>query len=532
MGRDINGMLGLLTPGKREFRLDESRVTKDEFQASQQLHQYVFGEKGLADTLGPTWEMIHDPRFEKIETAFIRERRKYFNGDSRTGINKQLADGSFNSGVEDLDQYSEILGEGRHFHAVLRSMARHKAFTELYPTGLVFVPKGEIMPGNFIFNRLTPEQQTAAEVKAKTYSEFYPENLHKQDDDAIWGLIHQECPNYFDRRNRPNQVAKNLFAILKADLVGLINDYAEIAKLQEWILLDDENELVEQGHVETETPRVWAEVDMLERALSTRATLRQTAARIMNSMGISDLIETVGVTLTEFETDQLLKIVYTSNYPDDNPETVTKITSFLMQIKVGGLTVEQRNKLQCSAASASAREYVEKLKSGEEKPINRATDPGEEIEMSEEDKVMQQILTNPLKQHLFLEMARIENVIEGIQTQQTRNSERIASIQAELDDPAAYVVLTPGSTEAMNQEITTLTLANEKASANSAPFESARDVLKPVFETSTYELTEEKATELLTEVQTILAAGRPRKVEVPTDPPALPAPADVETITA
>ena len=63
--------------------------------------------------------MIHDPRFTKIENAFIVNRRAVFGGDAMTGKQYISSDGQFTSTIADLEQYSETLGEGRYFYYVI-----------------------------------------------------------------------------------------------------------------------------------------------------------------------------------------------------------------------------------------------------------------------------------------------------------------------------------------------------------------------------------------------------------------------------
>src|SRR5208337_2462289 len=115
----IKNILGMLDEGKRIYRIQEGEVQREEFLYCQIIDQLVFGEKGYVATLGPTWSMIHDPRFIKIENTFIVSRRALFGGDARLGKQYISSDGTFSSTIGDLEQYAEILGEGRHFHNVL-----------------------------------------------------------------------------------------------------------------------------------------------------------------------------------------------------------------------------------------------------------------------------------------------------------------------------------------------------------------------------------------------------------------------------
>ncbi len=486
MSRNAEELLGLMGSGKRIYRVDEDVVTEAEFQAQQLIHKLVFGERGLADTIGPTWEMIHDPRFEQLENVFIRRRSGIFGGDATTGVNTQSQDGSFNSSVDDLNQYSELLGEGRYFHAVLRSMSLYTAIATLFPDRKFTVHKQEVLPGISVFNRLSAEEQVQVEALAATFSEFNPHNLHKQTDEAIWGLIQQECPNYFSRTGVVNKTGENLFNMLRLDVVGLIDDYAEVAKIQEWVLLDQESTLVEPKHIEEELPRVWAEVEILERALTHRASLRSTAAQIMKTTGIAGILKTFDVDLTEFERDTLLRLIYTSDYPNDQTRLVTSISGYLAGIRATGLSAEQRSEIQCQKASQHSRAYVAKLKSGQIAPINRHTEETEEIEMTEEEKVAEQIMLDPIKQMVFIRYSAAEGRAEKLNL-------KINQITRDLEDVEGYTL----SENERDVQKGIREEYREKVSGLNA----VAALLAPVFERADFVLTEDAAAELLVKAE-------------------------------
>lgn len=518
MSQEQDGFMGLLADGggKRVYRAQVDEVQRDEFEAQKLIHMLVFGEKGLADTLGPTWEMIHDPRFVQIENAFIVVRKGRLGGDATSGQSKQLADGSFTSGAEDLNQYSEILGEGRYLHSVLRSMSYHAAIAKLWPERRFAIPKKEYLPGLFVFNRLRVEEQAQVLELAQGYTEFFPGNLAKQSDESLWRLIKQECPNYYNpRTNKFNREAHQLFAIVKLDLVGLIDDYAEVAKLQEWVLLDNEQTLVEQQHIDIDAPRVWAEVEMLERALTLRASLRATAAQVMASLGLDRFIATMEITLTDFERDDLLKIVYSSNYPDDQPELITQITAFLTAIKATGKCVIVREQEQCGEAIVKSREYVAKLKSGEIEPINRETDPGEEIVKSEEWKIADEIQNNPIKQMLFLRLTSVEGHFDrlkrdfisvGDPLSEDRREELLEHWLRAVEDPN-YTIVTNYPVEAEDSQ--RLQVIAEAARVT----KGIQDLLLPVFERADYQIDEEGAHDLLMKAEELAPTRRLETVD-------------------
>src|ERR1700676_4302066 len=116
----LRRVFGMLQDNVRIYQIAEDReVMRDEFQYCQVMYKILFGDKGFIDTLGPTWRMIHDPRFVAIENMMVQDRKAIFGGDARIGRQYFNDDGVMNSTVSDLEKYAEILGEGRNFHNVL-----------------------------------------------------------------------------------------------------------------------------------------------------------------------------------------------------------------------------------------------------------------------------------------------------------------------------------------------------------------------------------------------------------------------------
>lgn len=474
-------VLGLLAQGKRSYHLETKEVKREEFEAQVLVHQLVFGELGLADTLGPTWAMIHDPRFIQIENSFVHFRQGRLGGDASTGQSKEMPDGSFHTSVEDLNQYSELLGEGRYLHSVLRSMAYHEAAIALWPKRHYMEEITDPLPGLAIFNGLRVDEQERVAKLAATYTDYRPGKLFTQTDDVIWNLIGRECPNYRNpRTGKFNPVANQLFAMLRLDLVGLVDDYCEVARLQEWVLLDDEHTLVEQQHLDMEAPRVWAEVEMLERALTLRASLRSTAAQILDAIGATRLFHAMEVTLTDQERDELLQIVYSSSYPDNQPDLINDVMAYLSEIRASGNTTAQRELDQCALASKNAKYFVEKLKSGEIQPINRVSNPGEERVLTEEQKIADEIVHNPIKQMLFLRWTHAEKCAENLRI-------RAYADQGELG------------------HLDLIRLAEQ--------YEQIASLLAPVFHTADYVVTEEAAHELLMQAEELVPTRRLPVVE-------------------
>ena len=120
ISNEIRNMLGLRDTEKRLYVINSDQVTAEEYEYCQILHNVLWGEKGLVETLGPTWNMVHDPRFESLERKFIIERPAVFGGDARLG--KQYVDGEslMSHSMVELESYAEILGEGRHFHEAVK----------------------------------------------------------------------------------------------------------------------------------------------------------------------------------------------------------------------------------------------------------------------------------------------------------------------------------------------------------------------------------------------------------------------------
>jgi hypothetical protein len=475
----LNSLMGLLEGGKRVYQVKDGEVDADHYEYCAVLTQLLFGPRGHVETLGPTYEMVHDPRFEMIENLFVVEKRSMFGGDAREGVQVQTADGTFTGGFAGLKQYAEMLGEGRYLIRILRSFSYVEAVGVLFPERsfrtnpkddtpgitLMELPYGDEIradlasaiynvhkdkmvaePQTFDYTSpekfwkdlqttpvdklwlffapdvpdffekkgiLSPDERVKVAVLAETYEKYKPHALQTWEDDQIWGLLRLEYTNYFSRKGVPNQDAKTLFTILKAGLLGLVTDYAEEANVQEIVLLNDPNTLWEPEKHGYEVGRVSMEVDILERALTYRAELRVTAAQIIKGLGIeSQLVE-----MTDYERDQLLKIVYRSKWPIDKTQMILDVLSYNTSIRFSGMTVEERRTKQLREASESAKKYVAGLKSGEILPINRETDGVAETSVDDHEKQMEKILGNPLFSHLFLRYTNLEGRLAAKQAE-------------------------------------------------------------------------------------------------------------------
>lgn len=420
----LKRIFGMLNDKVRVYQLLEDReVQRDEFQYCQVMYQLVFGEKGFAETLGPTWRLIHDPRFNVIEGLMIVDRHAIFGGDARLGKQYINDDGSFSSTVSDLEKYAEILGEGRNFHNVL-----------LHPD-----PKCQV--------RLWLERIYRGFTNLKPYSDFEctcAKELIRQDpasfkfapDDDVMALIKQECPNRaVTQSGVTTAYGKLMFDLIRADLLGLIHDYCETPLIDSYVYLRDHGIVTATESVHAidphgqEAPRVLQEIDILEQALTHRATLRVTAFKILKKIGFEKkLLELKGADfeLTDVERDHLLQIIYQSDYPTDTDDVVfrvrqndweRKIEQELLEYVTAACTepVQEREAKQLEFQKSDAQEMVYGLKHGTIQPINHYTEPTAEVPQDHDETevmkyaaMMEAILSNEFKQELYLLMVQAE----------------------------------------------------------------------------------------------------------------------------
>ena len=412
----LKRLLGLEDEGKRTYRFVSGEVTQEEFEYCQLLDALVFGEGGYVETLGPTWALIHDPRFVKIENAFIVNRRAVFGGDAMVGKQYISSDGTFTSTIADLEQYAETLGEGRYFYTLISHPDKLCPLRNWY---LRIFPDMVHKEGLEI-----PTAHTDLQCECSLVAQDAREVKNWPDED-LWKLIKEECPNYFNQVGTPNGVAIRLFDLFRADLLGLIADYAITPISDVYIELDTGDVLGKTAYEETGAapPHVFLEVDILERALTQRAVLRATAAKILRQLGFQTILRDMfnnEIKLTDIERDELLRVVYSPKRIGDvvyDPGTswygylnIVKgeIIEFLLNIKESGKPVEVREREQLSRASEVAHEKFLRLEAGEDQIINQFTEPEVDVQMDSHAEMMQTILKNPLKQELFMWWAEAE----------------------------------------------------------------------------------------------------------------------------
>jgi hypothetical protein len=101
--------------------------------------------------------MACDPRFTKIEAAFIVDHKAKLGGDAREGIQRQLKDGTFTGGFAGIEQYTEVLEEGRLLLGALQSMAVVDAFAQVFPGRAVRINPVDVHRGLKVLENYTPQ---------------------------------------------------------------------------------------------------------------------------------------------------------------------------------------------------------------------------------------------------------------------------------------------------------------------------------------------------------------------------------------
>jgi len=468
----IRNILGMLDEGKRIFRIQDGEVDREEFEYCQIIDQLVFGERGFVQTLGPTWNLVHDPRFNKIENTFIINRRSLFGGDSRVGKQYISSDGTFSSTVADLEQYAEILGEGRHFHNVLvhpNTKCPIRKWLERIHTPTQAKPSDDL--------------QCLCDGNLKKD----PKTVKDWSKDEVWALVKQECPNYFTREGKPNYIATRLYDLMKADLIGMIDDYSETPLVDEWTDLDTGDIIEQTNNVDLDVPpQVFMEVDILEKALTYRATLRATAAKILKQIGFAGYLDRMAEQypsheplLTDGEMDTLLRMIYQSKWPDDKPLLVANLSNYVMVALQTPYTTRLAEQL--ARASQESKSVVAELKTGKAECINRFTDPGTEVQQDAHAELVEAIIKNPLKQGLFVIYAAAEKQMmhKGIS-------------QGGLLAATSLAVEGVGGDEALCQD---------EECAECATARKVVDILAPIFSAPDFPLSEEGYTKFMQDVK-------------------------------
>lgn len=339
MADPFNNFFNIGGGGTREVIVDPARVTQEEFEAAKTFANVLWGTDGLAECLGPSWFLVHDPRFLALERLWAREEVGMFGGMKRTGISfvTALDNRSQIKMIEDPELYSEMLAEGRHFLKVC-------------------LDRG---------------------VDPRTL----------QDDPAlIEQLVAQECSNYQRRDGSWNDAAKRLKTMLAAGLVGLVADYAEIAYSQDWVRMDtgevvNKNEEIWDDESGMMVPTAAVEVDTIHKALVMRAMIRTTALRLMKGFPGVDWKEFEETKLTDSESDTLCQLLFKVDY-DKLYTVLPEIMHMVKRAQV--VPFEARESEDLTTLSQRAQAFIADMKSGKIEPIitpieenpEAAKDPG------------------------------------------------------------------------------------------------------------------------------------------------------------
>jgi hypothetical protein len=360
-----------------------------------------------------------------------------------------------------------------------------------------------------VFN---PAERLLIKAKAEEYQIYKPWNFKHWPDDQMWALILEEYTNYFFRDGKPNQVALNLFKLFKGDLLGLIHDYAEIAHVQETVLLADTNELYTPSVHGEEIERVSMEVENLERGLTYRAELRTTAYQILRQLGLTDRMPD----LTDFERDKLIQTIFTSNFMDDKAEAVSQILAFLAGIQVSGKGVEEREFEQLAHAAHESQLITDGLKDGSIQPISRHTEEVvETAESTEQDALIQRVFGNAYAMVAFSRLTAIEKRI-GFLSEQFSPYKTDAWGSPEADDDGNRIPKDADRHQLLTEWVASINESTPDSLCTFIPNVSDEDLaklneieklvragnlLRPVFEDENFVWSDEKVTELLLQVE-------------------------------
>lgn len=421
----LKRVFGMLDDKVRIYQILEDReVQRDEFQYCQVMFNIVFGDKGFADTLGPTWDMIHDPRFAVIEALMIVERHAIFGGDARLGKQYINDDGSFSTSLSDLEKYAEILGEGRNFHNVL-------AHPDKNCQKRMWLER--------IYRGFTNIQPYADFGCTCTSAATDPSTFKDAPDADVWALIQQECPNRGFRSDGTHLAyGRLMFDLIRADLIGLVHDYAETPLIDSYVFLRDHGVVQGGEAVESvdpwgqEAPRVLQEIDILEQALTHRAAMRVTAYKLLKKVGFERKLQAIpDFQFTDFERDELLRLIYTSDYPEQNdghdPQGImfrvnldawekrisNTIWEFVEHCRQNSFEYRQQDQLL--VGQTRAKRTIDQLVRGEIKSINAYTEPTAEIpadhgenEVMAYSEMIKAIMSNEFKQELYMVLIEAE----------------------------------------------------------------------------------------------------------------------------
>ena len=346
-------ILGIGGGGLQQVVVDPERVTKEEYETAQTMTNIIWGTEGLVACLGPAWSLVHDPRFLRIERGWVKDEEGMFGGKKAGGITVLTALDlrSKISLVEDPVLYSEMLAEGRHFRDVCLKQG------------------------------------------------LDPKTLHK-DPVLITSCIASECPNYFRRNGSMNPEGEKLEKLLQQDIVGLVDDYAELAYSRDWIRMDTEevcrkDEIFWDEASGMMVPVIAVEVDSIHKAIVMRAMVRTTALRMMQQFPGIKKEDFESITLTDNESDLLCQLIFKADY--DKMYTIMPEVMMLIQ-RAQRIPYEDRLDTELNTMAVDAKVFHTKLKSGEIEPI---LTPIEESEVVNPKVFLEQVAGNTYLREVF-----------------------------------------------------------------------------------------------------------------------------------
>jgi hypothetical protein len=230
-----------------------------------------------------------------------------------------------------------------------------------------------------------------------------------------------------------------MFNLIRADLIGLIHDYAETPLIDSYVYLRDHGVVQAPEAVDSvdpwgqEAPRVLQEIDILEQALTHRAAMRVVAFKLLKKIGFQHKLQATypDFQLTDYERDELLRVIYTSDYPELNEKLDPKgimhrvnvdawekriagtIWDFVEDCRKNSFDYRQQDQLL--VGQTKAQRTVDLLLHGQMQPINTYTEPTEEIpEDRTESEVMAYsdmvtaIMGNEFKSELYMVLIEAE----------------------------------------------------------------------------------------------------------------------------
>ena len=353
--------------GGREIKLTESEYSKEQHELCLSLAEQLYGDKGLIRSLGPMWFMVMDDRFFACENIWVKKTKITASEHGYEELGLTVVDDLGNVGTArmiSLEQYAEMIGEGRHYIEAVK--------------------------------KLPPPEND-------------PKGVVGWDAPRYWGLIGQECPNYFTRENTPNELAQIHFKMLGQDWLGLISDYCPVPNLDQWVTVEHGQVVQDPSQISLETPCAHAEIEYLDRALNARAVLRANTIKVLSMMGGRKLAYEFGqVMLTESEKDRILQLVFQYDYD----QIYQALPGVLQILKEARKPFSERVREQELNFIAIASKWAKELQDGTRKPLNLITKE-DQVTYDKEEQLFSKISNDEHLVALFYILTQSEGMVEG-----------------------------------------------------------------------------------------------------------------------